>query len=718
MTPLTTVQLSKKLNIPRSTIYYKIKTGVIPSPAKKANRAMWTQEHIDKLNKIIGRKNKSKNELKKPAYKTISMNNRRYLGNKYKLISVIKHIIHDECRGVNTIADIFAGTGVVAAAFPEKKVICNDILYSNYICHYAWLSNEEFSKEKIIKYIQYYNSLDVCEDNYMSINFSDTYFSLPVCRKIGYIREDTERLFSKGEINARERAILITSLLYAMDKIANTCGHYDAYRHGAEMPETLELCVPVISENINPNNQIYHVDANELVKSISADVVYIDPPYNSRQYCDAYHLLENVSRWEKPPVRGVARKMDRRAYKSDYCTSKATEAFERLIENIKAKYILLSYNNMAEKGDDRSNAKIKDEDIYRILSKKGEVKVFEKEYKAFNAGKSNINENIERLFLCTCHNADNGRKGLIQSPLNYIGGKYKLLPQILPLFPDDINQFIDLFCGGCNVGINCGCSKVVFNDSFRPIIDLFNIFKDVEKNRIFESIDLIVDKYGLSRSEIKGYEFYGCNGSDGLGKYNKDKYLKLREDFNGYSLRDDYYFMMLYVLIVYSFNNQIRFNKKGKFNLPVGKRDFNGKMKKKLSLFIDQIKSKDCTFMNQNFNKVPASALPEGSFVYADPPYLITCATYNERDGWNEAYEKQLLDYLDDLNNHKIRFALSNVLSSKGKRNDILLKWIQDHQDKYHVIHLDYDYSNSNYHTRDKTDNSDEVLIMNYSREG
>ena len=130
--------------------------------------------------------------------------------------------------------------------------------------------------------------------------------------------------------------------------------------------------------------------------------MYIDPPYNSRQYCDAYHLLENVARCEKPKVFGVAKKMDRSAMESKYCTESATAAFEELIENIEAKYILLSYNNMAENGNSRSNAKIKDEDIIRVLSTKGNVRVFSENYKPFTTGKSNITQNEERLFLCNC----------------------------------------------------------------------------------------------------------------------------------------------------------------------------------------------------------------------------------------------------------------------------------------------------------------------------
>lgn len=171
---------------------------------------------------------------------------------------------------------------------------------------------------------------------------------------------------------------------------------------------------------------------------------------------------------------------------------------------------------------------------------------------------------------------------------------------------------------------------------------------------------------------------------------------------------------MLYVLIVYAFNNQIRFNKKGEFNLPVGKRDFNKKMREKLSVFIDRLKSGDYKFESMDFRELNTDDWSEKTFVYADPPYLITCATYNEQDGWNEDLEKELLSYLDKLNDRKIRFALSNVLRSKGKENTILMDWINRNIGKYHVIYLDYDYSNSNYQTKDKNSKAEEVLIVNY----
>lgn len=306
---------------------------------------------------------------------------------------------------------------------------------------------------------------------------------------------------------------------------------------------------------------------------------------------------------------------------------------------------------------------------------------------------------------------------MIQSPLNYTGGKYRLLPQILPLFPKDINLFVDLFCGGCNVGINVESNRVIYNDINENLQYLYNTFKNRDKESILGWIYEIIEKYNLSCVSKYGYGYYRCESSKGLGDYNRDKFLELRRDFNNKQKQrnyDDYYYVMLYVIIVYAFNNQIRFNSEGAFNLPVGKRDFNKKMEQKLAGFIDRIQAQECTFTCHDFREFDISSLTGRDFVYADPPYLITCATYNEKGGWTEREEKDLLAFLDELHNKQIRFALSNVLRSKGKENGILLEWLEKNADKYTAVPLHCSYSNSNYHTKDKTSIPEEVLIINY----
>ena len=299
---------------------------------------------------------------------------------------------------------------------------------------------------------------------------------------------------------------------------------------------------------------------------------------------------------------------------------------------------------------------------------------------------------------------------IIKSPLNFTGGKYKLLPQIIPLFPKNISTFVDLFCGGCNVGINAVAEKIICNDIDSNLIGLFSFFKGKSYNSLLPKIQEAIKCFNLSDSEKNGYSFYNCNSASGLGNFNRTGFLNLRETFNAISKDDANYYLYLYILVVYAFNNQIRFNSAGKFNLPVGKRDFNARMQNKLKNFLSALEAKDVSFSNCDFSDIKASSLGKNDFVYADPPYLITCATYNEKS-WNEEEEKKLLSYLDELSDNNIRFALSNVLFTDNKTNTILQNWLSERN--YNCHHLDFSYKNSNYHKKHVA-KTDEVLITNY----
>lgn len=192
--------------------------------------------------------------------KSTAINNRRYLGNKYKLLPFITKVVNKNCHDINIFADLFAGTGAVSSAFIDKTIIANDILYSNYICNLAWFSSQKFDIGKLKSIITAYNSIQTNELNYMSENFANTFFSSEDCSKIGVVRENIEQQFNAGEINERERALLITSLLYAMDKIANTCGHYDAYRQGVDFDKHLEMYYPNASNENWLENFCYNED--------------------------------------------------------------------------------------------------------------------------------------------------------------------------------------------------------------------------------------------------------------------------------------------------------------------------------------------------------------------------------------------------------------------------------------------------------------------------
>lgn len=292
------------------------------------------------------------------------------------------------------------------------------------------------------------------------------------------------------------------------------------------------------------------------------------------------------------------------------------------------------------------------------------------------------------------------KNSYIKSPMNYTGGKYKLLPQILPLFPTEINTFVDLFTGGGNIAVNVNANKIIANDNEKHVIDIYKAFQNGYDNvdNLIHTIELIIETYGLNIEDAEPFN-------------------KLREDYNTYKLRNRVHYpfdlnILLYVLICYSFNHQFRFNSRGEFNMPFGKNrsQWNDNMKKNLINFHKAITEKKIIFTNKDFKELKIDKLSCNDFVYCDPPYLITCATYNEKDGWNEQCETDLLSLLDSLNSKSVKFALSNVLFSKGKTNDLLIEWSK----KYNVHHLDYTYQNCNYHTKDKSSKPDEVLITNF----
>ena len=282
------------------------------------------------------------------------------------------------------------------------------------------------------------------------------------------------------------------------------------------------------------------------------------------------------------------------------------------------------------------------------------------------------------------------RRKFLKSPLNYIGGKYKLLPQLIEFFPEKINTFVDLFSGGFNVGINVDCNKVVCNDMNTFIIDLY---KELYSKPIDETLNKItgrINEYGLSKENEEAFKKF------------RNYYNKTKEPID------------LYTLSCYSFNYQFRFNNNKEYNNPFGRNrsQFSDNMKLNLILFTEKLKSMNVEFLSEPFDKVDLSKLNSEDFVYCDPPYLITTGSYNDGNrgfkDWKEEEEIQLYKVLDELNKRKVKFALSNVIEHKGKENVLLKEWSK----KYKTIYLTSDYSNSSYNT--KRDKSIEVLIINY----
>lgn len=274
-----------------------------------------------------------------------------------------------------------------------------------------------------------------------------------------------------------------------------------------------------------------------------------------------------------------------------------------------------------------------------------------------------------------------------KSPLNYVGGKFKLLPQIVPLFPNNIDTFYDIFGGGANVAVNVEANKIVYNDINLNVVNILDTFNKNDTSKLLIAIDELIEKYQLSKTNAEGF-------------------LKLREYYN-HTSQDP---MTLYTLICYAFNYQIRFNNKGEYNMPFGKdrSSFNESLRKKFISFVDRLHDINILLTNCDFRDFLDLNFESNDFVYCDPPYFNSTATYNEHDGWNEDNENHLYDFLNMLSNQNIRWALSN--------NMAVNTMLQGFCDKfgYKIHRLNTSYGNCNYHKKDKQTKDCEVLITNY----
>lgn len=283
----------------------------------------------------------------------------------------------------------------------------------------------------------------------------------------------------------------------------------------------------------------------------------------------------------------------------------------------------------------------------------------------------------------------------IKSPMNYTGGKYKILNDIIPSFPSGIKNFVDLFAGGLNVGINVNADTIYANDQISYIIDLYKLFQDTSTDDLVASIKARIGEYQLSQENQEGY-------------------LELRKKYNETGRALD-----LFVLTCYAFNHQIRFNSKHQFNTPFGKErsSFNPNIESNLIRFCDALHKKNIILSTGDFLDFDFSLLSRGDLVYCDPPYLITTGSYNDGKrgfkDWTLKEERELLALLDDLDRQGILFALSNVFRHKGLTNDVLIEWSK----KYYVTHIEKSYTNCSYHFKDRAARTMEVLVTNYKWE-
>jgi adenine-specific DNA-methyltransferase len=647
----------------------------------------------------------------------------RFIGSKINLLSQIEKVIKENVKDdVKSFTDIFSGTGVVGEYFKKNyRIISNDLLYFSYIIQKAKIENNTIPDFKKLRaagiddplfYLEN-ESYSIDSDYFITHNFSPylnnerMYLSVKNAGRIDFIRITIERWKNEGLLNENEYAYLLAVLIEAVPFISNISGTYGAYLKHWDKRALGDLKLRSIDVTNNEmKNRCYNEDANKLIKRLKGDILYIDPPYNGRQYISNYHLLETIARYDNPVLYGKTGLRTYEEEKSKYCIrSEVSSFFEDLIKNARFRHIIVSYS---------SDGLLSESEIKSILIKHGiesTYRFYKLPYRKYKSKhKQESNELYEYLFYIRKDidvNESKGSKpknikasvgsykgkGYIKSPLNYIGGKYRLLKQIMPLFPSKINKFVDLFAGGFNVGINT-CANVIYaNDINTYVIEILKAFRENDLKDILSHIERRINEFSLS-------------------KYNEEGFLRFRDFYNRSQNPLD-----LYTLICYSFNYQLRFNNSHEYNNPFGRNrsHFSDELKQKLIRFIEALKSKEVIFSSCEFENFCFDGFDKDDLVYCDPPYLITTGSYNDGNrgfkDWNAKQENKLLELLDSLNERGIRFALSNVLTHKGDENSILINWAK----KYNVHYLDHDYSNSSHNTR--KGKSEEVLITNYLTE-
>lgn len=648
----------------------------------------------------------------------------RFIGSKTNLLKNIDMVISENTTGnENVFCDIFSGTGAVARYFkPRYEVHSNDMLHFSYVIQKATIENNTkpiFSKLKTIGIGDPFKFLEETQIQILNYN-DDSYFitknytphdncermyvSNKNAARIDFIRNTIEAWKKENLLTELEYYYLLAGLIEGVPSVSNITGTYGAYlKHWDKRTfKDLEMARLDVVDN-NRNNRSYNTDANKLIEELSGDILYLDPPYNSRQYAPNYHFLETISKYDYPEIHGVTGMRQYDDLKSPFCIkNEVYDAFEDLINKAKFSNIVMSYSTDGLMTSDK---------IEKILKRHGieeSYKMYSIPYRQYMSKKTKQTECLYEYIFYIKKNIPikstfdfigmpseikpiiPDTKKYIKSPMNYIGGKYKLLPQILPHFPNYIGTFVDLFSGGCNVAINVNANRIICNDINKKIIELFKAFKNTELSDILYQIKMRISEYNLSKENEEGFR-------------------KFRDFYNSTQNPID-----LYTLTCYSFNYQFRFNNDLEYNNPFGRNrsQFSDNMEHNLISFVSKLQKLNVEFSSKDFTQISLDNLTPEDFIYCDPPYFITTGTYNDGNrgfkDWKTEQEYALYDYLDKADKKGIKFALSNVVQHKGKVNDILLDWSK----KYKVIDLNYNYSNSSYNT--KKGESREVLIINY----
>ena len=624
----------------------------------------------------------------------------RYIGNKAKLLNKLESLI--ENKGINkegmVFCDLFSGTCTVGDFFKDRfEIIANDTLYFSYVISNGKLKyNKDFFKELGFDPFEYFNNIDTsnytsgfCYNNFAPTISGRQYFSDENAKMIDFIRNMIDTWFDEKKINEYEKYYLIGSLLESVSKVSNVAGVYSAFLKIWD-PRALKKMEFIPLESL-PNskfqNEVYIEDVNDLITKISGDILYLDPPYTPTQYISQYHVLETIAKNDSPDIHGVGAHRENGNQISKWCKKGYVhEEFEKLIANANFKHIIFSYS------DAGIMSKEYIEKVLKRYAKEGTYefkKISFVKYKNTRAVNREIKNNTknknhyEWLFYIEKEPDAN-----YISPLNYIGGKWDVLPLLKNNFPKKINTFYDLFGGGGTVAINAKADKVVYNDINWVVRDLLEKITHDQLFTTYNYIEKTIKKYGLE-------------------KKNKENYNLFREKYNSLE-KGSRNPLDLYLLICYGFEHQIRFNNKLEFNNPCGNSGYNQEMLEKLVSYSIKTKSMNIVFKSMDYKRFEKD-IQKGDFVYCDPPYLNSCGAYNDGkrgvNGWDEFQEKELLEFLSRIHKKGVKFMLSNMMTRNSLENKHLKQWIKEND--YRVI------KNDKLTLRNRQDRQ-EIIIVNY----
>lgn len=340
-----------------------------------------------------------------------------YIWSKLSLLEFLEKSIWKVVEEKNyQFSDLFAGTGIVWRYFKQRwhKIIANDLQYYSYVLNRHYIGNHKelkflklmwelpnLKKVKIsdrkIEVCKYLNKINgkkwfifknYCLGWTKNWEFQRQYFSDLNWKKCDAIRDNIEKRKKEELINENEYYFLLATLIEAIDKVANTASVYGAFLKQLKKSAQKEINLKPAELYINDNeHNIFNEDINTLIKTTQHDVVYLDPPYNHRQYSWNYHILETIAKNDKPKIKGKTGMRNCSNQKSSYCSKNEVKtAYKDLISNIKAKYIFLSYND---------EWLMNLEDIKEIMSERWEYWFFTKKYNRFKADKSE-NRNFKK----------------------------------------------------------------------------------------------------------------------------------------------------------------------------------------------------------------------------------------------------------------------------------------------------------------------------------